>query len=108
MRISRYRIAGALMLAVGALLLTASGGYYAYAQFAKAGREDFIHEVPRPTFLDRSSSAIAGTETRPSLGQSQAIEVASVASNPEPLVTEEASSASTGSNPDRGGGPRNP
>ena len=95
MRISRYRIAGALMLAVGALLLTASGGYYAYAQFAKAGREDFIHEVPRPTFLDRSSSAIAGTETRPSLGQSQAIEVASVASNPEPLVTEEASSAST-------------
>ena len=94
MRISRYRIAGALMLAVGALLLTASGGYYAYAQFAKAGREDFIHEVPRPTFPDRSSSAIAGTETRPSLGQSQAVNVASVASNPEPLVTEEASSAS--------------
>ena len=94
MRISRYRITGALMLAVGALLLTASGGYYAYAQFAKAGREDFIHEVPRPTFPDRSSSAIAGTETRPSFGQSPAIDVASVASNPEPLVTEEASSAS--------------
>ena len=82
------------MLAVGALLLTVSGGYYAYAQFAKAGREDFIHEVPRPTFPDRSSSAFASTETRPSFGQSPAIEVASVASNPEPRVTEEASSAS--------------
>ena len=95
MRSSRYRIAGALMLAVGALLLTASGGYYAYAQFAKAGREDFIHEVPRPAFPDRSSSAYAVTEGRPSLRQSQASEVASVASNPEPLVTEEVSSAST-------------
>ena len=83
------------MLAVGALLLTASGGYYAYAQFAKAGREDFIHEVPRPAFPDRSSSAYAVTEGRPSLRQSQAIEVASVALNPEPLVSEEVSSAST-------------
>jgi LPXTG-site transpeptidase (sortase) family protein len=94
LRISRYRITGAVMLAVGALLLTASGGYYAYAQFAKAGREDFIHEVPRPTFPDRSSSAFAGTETRPSFGQSQAIEVASVASNPNHRVSEETSSAS--------------
>ncbi len=82
------------MLAVGALLLTASGGYYAYAQFAKAGREDFIHEVPRPTSPDRSSSAYAVTEGRPSPRQSQAIEVASVTSNPELRVTEEASSAS--------------
>ena len=43
------------MLAVGALLLTASGGYYAYAQFAKTGRGDLVHEVSRPTFSTGSS-----------------------------------------------------
>ncbi len=85
------------MLAVGALLLTASGGYYAYAQFAKMGRDDFVHQVPRPTLSGGFSSAYV--DTRPSVGQSQGIEVASVTSNPEQRVTEEAlvaSEAATG------------
>ncbi len=77
------------MLAVGALLLVASGGYYAYAQFAKTGRGDLVHEVARPAFTDRSSTA-----SRPGVGQSHAIEVASVASNPEHRVPEETSIAS--------------
>lgn len=81
-----------MMLAVGALLLTASGGYYAYAQFAKMGREDFVHQVPRPTLSGTLSSAYV--DTRSSVGQSQGIEVASVTSNPEPRVTEESSNAS--------------
>ena len=83
-----------MMLAVGALLLTASGGYYAYAQFAKMGREDLEHEVTRPTSIDRFSSAYADTASRPSVGQSQAIEMASAASNPEHRVTAESSVAS--------------
>ena len=82
------------MLAVGALLLTASGGYYAYAQFAKMGRDDFVHQVPRPTLSGGFSSAYVDAEGRPSVGQSQEIEVASVTSNPEQRVTEEASVAS--------------
>ena len=61
MRISRYRVAGAAMLAVGALLLTASGGYYAYAQFAKTGRGDLVHEVSRPTFSTGSSESHSAT-----------------------------------------------
>ena len=69
------------MLAVGALLLTASGGYYAYAQFAKMGRSDLVHEVARPTFSSALSSAYVDAGSRPSAGQSQAMEVASVASS---------------------------
>ena len=92
------------MLAVGTLLLTASGGYYAYAQFAKAGREDFIHEVPRPTFPDRSSSAFAGTETRPSFGQSQAIEVTPVDLESKPSCVRGNVECIQGSHPHRGGG----
>lgn len=83
LRASRYRVAGAVMLAVGALLLTASGGYYAYAQFAKAGRDDFIHKVPRPSFPEKSTSAYADTEGRPSIRQSKALEVASTDSTSE-------------------------
>ena len=81
------------MLAVGALLLTASGGYYAYAQFAKMGRDDFVHQVPRPTLSGGFSSAYVDAEGRPSVGQSQGIEGASVTSNRERRVTEEASIA---------------
>ena len=81
------------MLAVGALLLTASGGYYAYAQFAKMGRDDFVHQVPRPTLSGGFSSAYVDAENRPGVGQSHAIEVGSVASNRERRVTEEASIA---------------
>ena len=72
------------MLAVGALLLAASGGYYAYAQFAKTGRADLVHEVARPTFTDRTSPTYTEIEDRlgnSALGQSQAMEVASVASS---------------------------
>ena len=97
MRISRYRITGAVMLAVGALLLTASGGYYAYAQFVKTGRDDLVHEVVRPTFLDSASSTYTDIEGRlgnSALVESQTIEVASVASNPEHRVTQETSIAS--------------
>ena len=83
------------MLAVGALLLMASGGYYAYAQFVKTGRDDLVHQVPRPTLSGGPSAAYADAESRPGLGQSQAIKVASVASNPELRVTEETSIAST-------------
>ena len=83
-----------MMLAVGALLLTASGGYYAFAQFAKTGRADLVHEVPRPAISGGISSVHVAAESRPSIGQSQAIEVASVASNPEHRVTEESPNAS--------------
>ena len=76
------------MLAVGALLLAASGGYYAYAQFAKTGRADLVHEVARPTFADGSSTA-----SRPGVGQSHAIDAASVASNADHRVAEETSIA---------------
>ena len=85
------------MLAVGALLLTASGGYYAYAQFVKTGRDDLVHQAPRPTLSGGPSSANAENEGRlgnSAFAQSQTTEVASVASNTEPRVTEEASSAS--------------
>ena len=82
------------MLAVGALLLTASGGYYAYAQFAKMGRDDFVHQVPRPTLSGGFSSAYVDAESRPSVGQSQAIEMASAASNPEHGVARGTSNAS--------------
>ena len=83
------------MLAVGALLLMASGGYYAYAQFVKTGRDDLVHQVPRPTLSGGPSAAYADAESRPGLGQSQAIKVASVASIPEHRVSEEPSLAST-------------
>lgn len=82
------------MLAVGALLLTASGGYYAYAQFAKIGRDDLVHQVQRPTLSGGLSSAYVDAESRPILGRSQVIEVASVASNPEHRVTKGMSVAS--------------
>ena len=81
------------MLAVGALLLTASGGYYAFAQFAKTGRADLVHQLPRPTLSNEPSSVYADAESRPSVGQSQGIKVASVASTSEPRVVEETSSA---------------
>ena len=77
------------MLAVGALLLTASGGYYAYAQFAKTGRDDLVHQVPRPTLSDGPSAPIASPAIPPSFGQSQAIEVVSTASISEPRVARE-------------------
>ena len=83
-----------MMLAVGALLLTASGGYYAYAQFAKIGRDDLVHQVQRPTLSGGLSSAYVDAESRPILGRSQVIEVASVASNPEHRVTKGMSVAS--------------
>ena len=95
MRISRYRVAGAAMLVVGVLLLTASGGYYAYAQFVKTGRDDLVHQVPRPTLSGGLSSAHIDAESRPGLGQSQTTEVASVVSNSEHRLTEETSIAST-------------
>ena len=82
------------MLAVGALLLTASGGYYAYAQFAKTGRDDLVYQVPRPTLSGWLASTYMDHENRPSVGQSQAIEVASIVSTPERHVTEETSIAS--------------
>ena len=53
------------MLAVGALLLMASGGYYAYAQFAKTSRGDLVHEVSRPAFSTGSS------ESRPATGSQE-------------------------------------
>ena len=84
------------MLAVGALLLTASGGYYAYAQFAKTGRADLVHEVTRPTFTDVTSSNHTDIEGRlgnAASGQNHTIEVASFASNLEHRVTDESSSA---------------
>ena len=93
MRVSRYRVAGAVLLAVGALLLTASGGYYAYAQFVKIGRDDLVHQVPRPTLFEEPSLAYVNPAARPSFGQSQALEVESGASNPEPRVTGEPSIA---------------
>lgn len=37
------------MLGVGALLLTASGGYYAYAKLVTTGRDDLIYTTERPT-----------------------------------------------------------
>ena len=82
------------MLAVGALLLTASGGYYAYAQFAKIGRDDLVHQVQRPTLSGGLSSAYVDAESRPSFARSQAFEVASVASNRGHRVTAETSVAS--------------
>lgn len=39
---------GLVMLGVGALLLVVSGGYYAYAQFAKIERNDLVHTTERP------------------------------------------------------------
>ena len=77
MRISRYRVAGAAMLAVGALLLMASGGYYAYAQFAKTSRGDLVHEVSRPTLSTGSSGSHSATGTpgiRPEAVQPQVAE----------------------------------
>ena len=82
------------MLAVGALLLTASGGYYAYAQFAKMGRDDFVHQVPRPTLSGGLSSASVDAESRLSLERSRAIEVELDALNSEPRLTGEPSVAS--------------
>ena len=82
------------MLAVGALLLTASGGYYAYAQFAKTGRDDLVHQVQRPTLPDGLSSVYVDAEIRPGVGQPPATDAASVNSNPEPRVAEETSVAS--------------
>ena len=76
------------MLAVGALLLTASGGYYAYAQFVKTGRDDLVHQVPRPTLHATSSSAYANPASRSGIGQPQAIEVASSASEAETVNPE--------------------
>ena len=75
------------MLAVGALLLTAAGGYYAYAQFVKTGRDDLVHQVQRPTLSGGLSSAYIGAESRPGLERPQAIKVESDASNPGPRVT---------------------
>ena len=69
------------MLAVGALLLTASGGYYAYAQFAKTGRDDLVHQMPRPTLPGGLSSVHVDVESRPGLAESQAFEATSVASS---------------------------
>ena len=82
------------MLAVGALLLTASGGYYAYAQFAKMGRDDFVHQVPRPTLSSGFSSASVDADSRPNLRRPQAIEVASDALNSLPRLTGNTSVAS--------------
>ncbi|MCY4529519.1 MAG: sortase [Chloroflexi bacterium] len=83
------------MLAVGALLLTASGGYYAYAQFVKTGRDDLVHHVPRPTLSGGLSSAYIDAEGHAGPGESQSVEVTTDASNPEPRVTGETSIAST-------------
>ena len=82
------------MLAVGALLLTVSGGYYAYAQFAKIGRDDLVHQVQRPTLSGGLSSAYVDAGNRLGLGRFQAIEVESDALNSESRVTEETSVAS--------------
>lgn len=82
------------MLAVGALLLTASGGYYAYAQFAKMGRDDFVHQVPRPTLSGGLSSAYVDADSRPDLRRPQAIEVASAALNSTSRLTGKTSVAS--------------
>lgn len=82
------------MLAVGALLLTASGGYYAYAQFTKMGRDDLVHQVQRPTLSGGLSSAYVDAESHPDVGQSQAIEMASAASHPEHRVARGTSNAS--------------
>ena len=77
-----------VMLAVGALLLTASGGYYAYAQFVKTGRADLVHEVPRPTFPNEQSSGYADTQSRPGVGLSNALEAAEEAGSHDATVAD--------------------
>ena len=49
LRKKRYTIVAAGMLSLGALLLAASIGYYAYANLSKMGEEELVHAVERPT-----------------------------------------------------------
>jgi LPXTG-site transpeptidase (sortase) family protein len=49
LRKNKLGIVGLIMLGVGALLLTASGGYYAYAKLVTTGRDDLIYITERPT-----------------------------------------------------------
>ena len=49
LRKKRYTIVAAGMLSLGALLLAASIGYYAYANLSKMGQEELVHAVERPT-----------------------------------------------------------
>ena len=43
--------AAAALLVVGAMMLTVSGGYYAYAAWARSGVDDLNVELARPTGL---------------------------------------------------------
>jgi LPXTG-site transpeptidase (sortase) family protein len=53
---SRLRsTAAAALLVVGAMLLTVSGGYYAYAAWARSGVDDLNVELARPTGLQTPS-----------------------------------------------------
>ncbi len=87
MKLSKYRMAGIVMLAVGGLLLTVSGGYYAYAQFAKTGREDLVHQIPRPAFPNGYSPTYAENGTPNAVGRPQAAKNASASSTSEPPAT---------------------
>ena len=53
------------MLGLAALLLAASGGYYAYANWVKTTRDDFTHAVERPEFTispARSEAPLAAAD----------------------------------------------
>ena len=65
-RASRIRrLSGALLLGLGALLLTASGGYYAYSVIAKSRMEALTYTVERPSPPVPFSPAVpASGETR--------------------------------------------
>lgn len=74
--LSRLRsTAAAALLVVGALLLTVSGGYYAYAAWARAGVDDLNVELARPTGLQTpTDDAPAKTDVSTSAPASQALQ----------------------------------
>ena len=63
LRKKRYTIVAAGMLSLGALLLAASIGYYAFAHLSKIGQEELVHAVERPKSPVVTISSIAPATT---------------------------------------------
>ena len=74
---SRLRsTAAAALLVVGAMLLTVSGGYYAYAAWARSGVDDLNVELARPTGLATLSiDAPSKGDVSPSAPTSETLQV---------------------------------
>ena len=60
----RQRIAGAVLLGLGALLLAVAGSYYAYGVVAESRLDRLVYSGDRPTFSEALSGSVSPPEER--------------------------------------------